>query len=671
MKRKDVFELWRQTKKDEKCRSVVEFIASENNTGVSRRELEMFVSNLLGRMKAKWEKSKRCYSKFLQQNAVWLEETIAIPFDLQANVASTSSVREPSRLGRPIKPFEECTTKVKKRKLKELLETKSPEELALANEMSLRSSGKRDAAKLVKELSVSSPGRATSLKQAKNMIRDQKLTPEKALSLIIDAKLSVHQYNTIRQSAKDEGSDLFPPYYLVQKAKEQCYPPEDAILVTDTTAEVNLQDLVDLTAKRLCESQSEKIEDGKYKQLRLIYKWGCDGSSAQSKYKQILTEGFSDEHLFSLNLVPIRLVCERSESIVWQNPRPNSTRFCRPVRFTMTKETKEVIRTETQRMQKQIQELVVTNYMIKELNIKISHNLIMTMIDGKVCSSLSQYDSSQKCYICGATPTEMNRDSVTIRNIDEDMYSFGISPLHSWIRAYECFLHISYKLEIKKWQARTAEEKDSVGRRKLEIQEMFRKQMGLLVDMPKQSVGNTNDGNSARRFFRNSEVTASITGIDVRLIGRFLVILEALSCDSEIDPDKFKNYAEETKSLYLSLYPWYYMPASIHKILVHGEQIIKSCILPLGQLAEEAQEANNKEYRRNREYFSRKTSRQETNRDILNRFLIASDPLLSIKSGSRMKTNHLPPETLSLLKTPSASDSCPISGITEQYIESD
>lgn len=167
MKRKDVFELWRQTKKDEKCRSVVEFIASENNTGVSRRELEMFVSNLLGRMKAKWEKSKRCYSKFLQQNAVWLEETIAIPFDLQANVASTSSVREPSRLGRPIKPFEECTTKVKKRKLKELLETKSPEELALANEMSLRSSGKRDAAKLVKELSVSSPGRATSLKQEK------------------------------------------------------------------------------------------------------------------------------------------------------------------------------------------------------------------------------------------------------------------------------------------------------------------------------------------------------------------------------------------------------------------------------------------------------------------------------------------------------------------------
>lgn len=279
----------------------------------------------------------------------------------------------------------------------------------------------------------------------------------------------------------------------------------------------------------------------------------------------------------------------------------------------------------------------------------------MIMVDGKVCSALSQYDSTQRCYICGATPKEMNRDSFVTRNIDEDMYSFGISPLHWWIRAYECMFHISYKLEIRKWQARAPDDKTSVEIRKSYIQERFRKEMGVLVDMPKQTAGNTNDGNSARRFFRNSELTASITGVGNRLIRGFLVILEFLSCDLEIDAEKFKIYTTETKCLYQSLYPWFNMPASIHKILVHGEQIIKTCLLPLGQLTEEAQEANNKEYRRNREYFSRKTSRKDTNRDILNRFLVESDPLLSTKSGfSRMKSHNLSPETISLLKTPTA-----------------
>lgn len=226
--------------------------------------------------------------------------------------------------------------------------------------------------------------------------------------------------------------------------------------------------------------------------------------------------------------------------------------------------------------------------------------------------------------------------------------------MHSWIRAYECLLYIAYKSDIKTWQARTKEDKESVASRKKHIQERFFAEMGLLVDMPKQSAGNTNDGNTARRFFKNSELTADITGINLDLIKRFRVILEALSCDLEIDPDKFKTYAEETRKLYLVHYSWYYMPSSIHKILSHSKEIIETCVLPLGQLVEEAQEANNKEYSwRNREYFSRKTSRINTNRDVLNRFLIVSDPLLSSKSTVQNRKRHaLLSETIALLKAP-------------------
>lgn len=237
------------------------------------------------------------------------------------------------------------------------------------------------------------------------------------------------------------------------------------------------------------------------------------------------------------------------------------------------------------------------------------------------------------------------------RQADENMYGFGISPLHAWIRSLECFIHISYKLEIRKWRAVTAEDKHSVARRKSIIQQRFRSEVGVLLDMPKQSSGNTNTGNTARTFFRNAKKSAEITGINENLIFQMCVILEALSCDYEIDSQKFEQYATETKNLYLEHYFWYPMPASLHKILIHSKDIIETCILPLGQLAEEAQEASNKEYRRNREHFSRKTSRIDTNRDVLNRFLISSDPMLSSNSISKSRMRHsLPSETINLLK---------------------
>ena len=123
--------------------------------------------------------------------------------------------------------------------------------------------------------------------------------------------------------------------------------------------------------------------------------------------------------------------------------------------------------------------------------------------------------------------------------------------------------------------------------------------------MPTQKAGNTNDGNSARRFFRNAEKTAEITGVNLELIRRFHVILETISCGFSINANAFEKYADETRHLYLKEYGWFYMPSNVHKILCHGKLVIASCILPIGQLSEEAQEARNKDNRRYREYFAR------------------------------------------------------------------
>ena len=50
----------------------------------------------------------------------------------------------------------------------------------------------------------------------------------------------------------------------------------------------------------------------------------------------------------------------------------------------------------------------------------------------------------------------------------------GISTLHAWIPCLECVLHVSYKLGIRKHQARSAEDKVSIKLKKKTIQEQIK-----------------------------------------------------------------------------------------------------------------------------------------------------------------------------------------------------
>ena len=174
--------------------------------------------------------------------------------------------------------------------------------------------------------------------------------------------------------------------------------------------------------------------------------------------------------------------------------------------------------------------------------------------------------------------------------------------------------------------------------------------MGLLVDIPKAGFGNTNDGNTSRRFFAEPEKSSLITGVDVRLIKKCKIILEALSSGHKIDIKKFETFAEETAKLYVDLYEWHPMTPTMHKILKHGANVINNAILPIGMLSEEAAEARNKHFRNYRQNYSRKISRELCNRDILNRLLLTSDPFLSSsRKYSQKKSKPFSQEALELL----------------------
>jgi hypothetical protein len=61
---------------------------------------------------------------------------------------------------------------------------------------------------------------------------------------------------------------------LIRREKKKCYPEGQYILVTETSAEVNLQGLLDHTIRRIATLQEAIIMRVLPKSLKLICKWG-------------------------------------------------------------------------------------------------------------------------------------------------------------------------------------------------------------------------------------------------------------------------------------------------------------------------------------------------------------------------------------------------------------
>ncbi|GBP18914.1 hypothetical protein EVAR_20446_1 [Eumeta japonica] len=306
----------------------------------------------------------------------------------------------------------------------------------------------------------------------------------------------------------------------------------------------------------------------------------------------------------------MRLTCGKdNQKVLWENPTFSSARFCRPMRFRFVKETTDITNEEINYVENSIDNLVATKVDIEGEKFLVHSQFVMTMVDGKVCNAATETTSTSRCYICGKTFKEFNnlKDK---RRISKDTTEFGLSILHTRIHFFVSILHLAYKLPVKKHrQRKSEEEKQMEMNKKIEIQTRFRNETGLLVDMPKANFGNTNDGNTSRRFFEDPKLSSDITGINYELIYRLRVILETISSGYDLNIEKYEEYAEETACLYVKLYPWHPMTPTLHKVLVHGSDIMKNALLPIGQLSEEAAEACNKHFRSYRQDYSRKFSR--------------------------------------------------------------
>ena len=132
---------------------------------------------------------------------------------------------------------------------------------------------------------------------------------DEALSIFIDLDLNKAQYENMRNCTMAKNCFLFPSYNSIREAKKSCYPPQSSYEVTNVKAKIKLQDLLDHTTARILNIND--VYNGRSNQLILYSKWGCDGSSGQSEYKQVLpeeSEFISDANLFISSIVPLKLI---------------------------------------------------------------------------------------------------------------------------------------------------------------------------------------------------------------------------------------------------------------------------------------------------------------------------------------------------------------------------
>lgn len=312
------------------------------------------------------------------------------------------------------------------------MQSQSTSELTTAAEVANRLSGHRNIATLIRKNSGSSGKRISG----DVICGGRQLNSDEALAYYIDSKCTSHSYKQTRKWSLKAGHQVFPSYHSLYKSKKLCYPSDEHISVTETRAEIKLQAILDKTAERLIEAQSEILKNvSSNSSFTLISKWGCDGSSGHSTYKQIFENSdATDEFLFVFAFVPLRL--SDGQNIIWQNPRPSSTLYCRPIKFIFSKETNEFTITETNKVLEEVSQLLSTSCSVGVSQITVKHDLLLTMLDGKVCNALTDIRSPQKCYICGATPKMMNGELKDVV-VKKEHYGFGLSTLHAWIRSFE------------------------------------------------------------------------------------------------------------------------------------------------------------------------------------------------------------------------------------------
>lgn len=677
--RLDIFKLLRGKNKilplSEQINIVLNSIGHDYEISRTKKEITATLPSLLSKCNVMLKKCKSNFPYFTKKHRDWLSTTfisgsLASRKDKSGDDSNCSSSPK-------TKQFLNLSTRqqIRSRKsLESLLENEPQAKKIKAFIKTIHIDGEQLSSKTSKDVEfvISS---CLESKTAPKKICDkictlpQPYSVEEALAIIIDKKMSVEVYNFLHMDLQQRGYPAFPPYYKVLEAKQHCYP--ELVQVSEREALVPLQSLLIHTLQRIVQMQDDVFQQyckqAKLNVLECVFEgsWGFDGSSGQAYYKQTFSDGDSDDsNLFTTTFIPLRIRIKSSSTnsvILWMNSAPQSYRSCRPIRVIYEKESREIILLEKQRIENEISNLTPIEIQISSgQTVNVTCNLYLAAIDGKVLNVILDTPSQMRCPYCKLTATKFNDlDAAFSKPVNVQDFKHGISPLHAWIRVLEFLLKIGYKNEVKKWRVlQNSDEGHLINNRKKIIQGLIREKTGVLVDVVRPNSGTTNDGNAARTLLSDKyrQEFANILNIEKSLLDDFHIILIVLSSGLPIDPEKFGNFCRDVAYKYVSMLNWHPMTVTIHKILIHGADIIKNSSVPIGMLSEQASESRNKYWRYDREHHTRKSDRKKTMYDLFHRALVSSDPIISAHRMSQrqknLKRRSLPAAALALLKVP-------------------
>jgi len=133
------------------------------------------------------------------------------------------------------------------------------------------------------------------------------------------------------------------------------------------------------------------------------------------------------------------------------------------------------------------------------------------------------------------------------------------------------------------------------------------------------------------------------------LVSNLDVIHCTLASGQDIHPEKFEAFCKETLDEYMSSVKWYNIPPTLHRVLVHGKEIVEAMPMPVGWTSEEGSESNTKFARRFHTNHTRKTSQEDTMSDLFHRLMDISDPV-SYSKEKKKPHEHIPEDMAGLFK---------------------
>nr|CAH7725785.1 unnamed protein product [Callosobruchus chinensis] len=203
---------WLRHGKKDQNRRLYQFLASSCDvrgiTEVSLRETKNALTRFSSKLSDKWAKCGKNRDRFFSKNSEWIAGDLVFHVCLHQPRPSTSRCSVPS--GRPQKQFEVSCSKTKRRRVEDLLTSRSTSEIMAAAEFSARLSGKRNLATVTKG-DVASTEKCKAMKESVvtsgNILNQRILTKEEALAYYVDSK--AHSYKQTRKWSLKTGHQIW------------------------------------------------------------------------------------------------------------------------------------------------------------------------------------------------------------------------------------------------------------------------------------------------------------------------------------------------------------------------------------------------------------------------------------------------------------------------------